>query len=384
MNKKIHPNIILLGVVSFIQDVSSEMIFPILPLFIVSLGGTGLIIGLIGGLSEGISSTLKVFSGYMSDKSRRCVPFIFSGYGLSSVSKFILSFSTIWQHAVLLVSLDRVGKGLRTAPRDAIIAASAGHKKGIAFGIHRAMDTLGAVIGSAIAFILVYFFGLNLQTIIFSAGIIGFFSLIPILFVKEVEKKEEKSIKMTFGANFKSLPKNFRKFLVVAGLFALGNFTYMFFILKTQPMFSGEMAIAIPILLYVWFNLVYAFLSVPAGALSDKIGKKKVLAAGYSFFALTSLGFIFANSFILFVLLFAFYGIAYALIEATQRAYISEIVPEKLRGTGLGIFHTAIGLSALPGGIIAGLLWEFTPEATFIYGGIVGIISAVLLVWIIK
>ncbi len=382
ITNKIHPNIILLGLVSFIQDVSSEIIFPILPLFLASLGATGVIIGLVGGLSESIASIFKVISGYMSDKKGKCLPFVFWGYSISAFSKTLLSFSDIWQHAVLFVSLDRVGKGLRTAPRDVIIAESSGDKKGKAFGIHRAMDTMGAVVGSIMAFILIYFFGLNFQTMILAAGIIGLFSLIPLLFVRE-EKKSP--VETTFKINLKLLPGDFRKFLMIACIFALGNFTYMFFILKTQFLFSGEMAIIIPILLYAWFNVVYAALSFPAGMLADKIGKKKVLIAGYLFFALTCLGFIMSDSFSLFVLFFALYGLTYAFIDATQRAYISEIIPENLRGTGLGTFHTVIGLAALPGGIIAGLLWEFvSPDVTFIFGGIVGVISAILLLKMIK
>ncbi len=382
MSIKIHLNIILLGIVSFITDVSSEIIFPILPLFLASLGANGIIIGLVGGLSESIASILKVISGYMSDKKGKCFPFVFWGYTLSSVSKVMLSFATIWQYAVMLILLERVGKGLRTAPRDVIIAESAGAQKGKAFGIHRAMDTLGAVVGSIMAFVLIYFFGLNFQTTILAAGIFGFSALIPLLFVKE---KKKSAVETTFKINLNLLPGNFRRFLVIACIFALGNFTYMFFILKTLFLFSGELTIVMPILLYAWFNVVYATFSIPVGMLADKIGKKKVLVAGYFLFALTCLGFIFSNSFILFVLFFAIYGIFYAFIDATQRAYISEIIPENLRGTGLGTFHTVIGLAALPGGIIAGLLWEFvSPEATFVFGGTAGIISAILLLMILK
>jgi len=379
MNKN-YFNIILLGIVSFITDVSSEIIFPILPLFLVSLGANGLIIGLVGGLSESISSILKVISGYISDKKGKYLPFVFSGYAISTISKILLSFATIWQYAVMLISLERIGKGLRTAPRDAIIAASTGEKKGKAFGIHRAMDTSGAVVGSIMAFILIYFFGLNFQTIILAAGIIGIFALIPLLFVKE--KKTNTDVK--FKLNLNSLPADFRKFLIIACIFALGNFSYMFFILKASYLFSGEIAIVMPILLYAWFNIVYAIFSVPSGMLADKIGKKKILVAGYLLFAVTCIGFIFSNSFMLFLLFFAIYGISYAFIDGTQRAYISEIIPENLRGTGLGIFHTSVGLTALPGGIIAGLLWEILNDATFIYGGITGIISAIMLIRIIN
>ena len=380
INKKISGNVILLGVVSFLTDISSEIIFPILPMFIAALGGTGLIIGLIGGLADSISSLLKVFSGYWSDRIGKRLPFVFSGYGLSGVSKILLSFSSVWQHAVIFVSLERVGKGLRTAPRDAIIAESSRGQRGKAFGVHRAMDTSGAVIGSGIAFVLVYYLGLNFQTIIFAAGIIGFFALIPLLFLKE---KKKKPVEISLKISLKALPKNFRIFLITATIFALGNFTYMFFILKAQAaFFDPGMAIAMPILLYAWFNLVYAAFSIPAGIFSDRIGRRKVLASGYVLFAATCTGFMFSDSLILFIIFFALYGITYALIDGNQRAYASDLIPEKLRGTGLGTFHTSIGLAALPASIIAGGLWEyFGSDVTFIYGAGLSIIAAILFVF---
>ena len=380
INKKISGNVILLGVVSFLTDISSEIIFPILPMFIAALGGTGLIIGLIGGLADSISSLLKVFSGYWSDRLGKRLPFVFSGYGLSGVSKILLSFSSVWQHAVIFVSLERVGKGLRTAPRDAIIAESSRGQRGKAFGVHRAMDTSGAVIGSGIAFVLVYYLGLNFQTIIFAAGIIGFFALIPLLFLKE---KKKKPVEISLKISLKALPKNFRIFLIIATIFALGNFTYMFFILKAQAaFFDPRMAIAMPILLYAWFNLVYAAFSIPAGIFSDRIGRRKVLALGYVLFAATCTGFMFSDSLILFIIFFALYGITYALIDGNQRAYASDLIPEKLRGTGLGTFHNSTGLVALPASLIAGGLWEyFGSDVTFIYGAGLGIIAAILFVF---
>ncbi len=379
MNKKLNRNIILLGIVSFLTDISSEIIFPILPLFIVALGGTGLIIGLIGGLADSISSLLKVISGYWSDKKGKRLPFIFAGYGLSGISKILLSLSSLWQHAVIFVSIERVGKGIRTAPRDAIIAESSSTgKRGLAFGIHRAMDTTGAVIGSGIAFILIYYLGLNFETIILSAGIIGFLALIPLLFVKE---KKKKPVAGSLKIGLKSLPKGFRTFIIIATIFAIGNFTYMFFILKAQGVFSDpKMAIAMPILLYAWFNVVYAVFSIPAGILSDRMGRKRVLAFGYGLFAATCAGFMFADSLNLFIIFFALYGVVYALIDGNQRAYASDLIPEKLRGTGLGTFHTAIGIAALPASIIAGVLWEYVdPNVTFMYGAGMGILAAILL-----
>jgi len=382
-NRKISKNVILLGIVSFLTDLSSEIIFPILPMFIASLGGGGLVIGLIGGLADSISSLLKVFSGYLSDRAGKRLPFVFGGYALSSISKIILSFSSLWQHVALLVSVERIGKGLRSAPRDAIIAESSRGQRGKAFGIHRAMDTSGAVAGSGISFVLFYFIGLSFETIILAAGVIGFLALLPLLLVKE---KNKKPVESSLKISLKELPRDFKIFLIIAAIFALGNFTYMLFILKAQAalsvFFDPVMAIALPILLYVWFNLIYAVFSIPAGVLSDRLGRRGVLAAGYALFALTCAGFMLSDSLILFIVFFAIYGVTYALIDGNQRAYASDLIPGKLRGTGLGAFHTAIGLAALPASLIAGVLWELEylgSDAVFIYGAALGLVAAALL-----
>ena len=381
MSEKLSKNVILLSIVSFLTDISSEIIFPILPMFIASLGGAGLIIGLIGGLSDSVSSILKVIAGYWSDRIGKRKPFVFFGYGLSSFSKILLSFSTTWHHAVVLVSLERVGKGLRDAPRDAILAESSEEHRGRAFGFHRAMDTSGAIIGSALSFVLFYYLGLSFETIIFAAGIIGFFSLIPVLLVKE---KDKKPVKSSLELSLKALPGDFRMFVIIASIFALGNFTYMFFILKAQNVFlilNPAMAIAIPLLLYVWFNIIYAAFSMPVGTLSDRIGRRKILIAGYGLFALTCAGFVFSDSLAAFIVLFALYGVAYSLIDATQRAFASDLISENIRGTGLGTFHTVIGLAALPASLIAGSLWQYVgPDATFVYGAGMGILATALFV----
>ncbi|MBU2617558.1 MAG: MFS transporter, partial [Euryarchaeota archaeon] len=198
-------NVIILGIVSFLGDTSSEMIMPLLPMFIVALGGAGLIVGLIGGLGDSIASILTVFSGYWSDKFGKRKPFVFSGYATSATSKMLLAFSLIWQHVFVLRSLERAGKGLRTAPRDAIIADSA-LARGKAFGIHRAMDTGGAILGSILAFALFWFFNLDFRTIFIIAAAIAFLALVPLLFVKE--RKREGGMQ-SMKISFKALPRSF-------------------------------------------------------------------------------------------------------------------------------------------------------------------------------
>jgi len=374
-------NVILLGVVSFLTDTSSEMMLPILPMFITALGGTALIVGLIGGLGDSLSSVLQVFSGHWSDNYGKRKPFVLSGYTVSAISKLFLPLCTIWGHVLILRPLDKVGKGLRTAPRDAIIAGSCESEvRGKAFGIHRTMDTGGAVLGSAMAFILFWFLSFGFRPILVVSAVIAFFALAPLYPLKEEERKP---CRLPLRIGLRELPRDLRLFLFVATVFALGNFTYMFFILRAQEifvqMFAERVAFAMPILLYVMFNVVYTIFSIPSGILSDKIGGKNVLLLGYLLFGLTCLGFALADSLLWFAVLFCFYGLFYALVNGNQRAFASNLVPEELRGTALGTFHTFIGLATLPASLIAGALWLIDPSMTFVYGAILGIGAGVLL-----
>jgi len=375
--KLISLNIILLGVVSLLNDLSSEMIMPILPIFITALGGGGLIIGLVGGLRDSISRILKVFAGFWSDKTGRRKIFVYSGYLTSAIFKLFLGFSKIWQHILVFAGLERVGKGLRTAPRDAIIADSMPKKRGKGFGVHRAMDTTGAILGSIVVFILFWFFKFGFKSIIFTAAIISFFSLIPLIFVKEKRKKIQK---VNLKTSLKNFPEPLKIFILIAGLFALANFSYMFFILRAREFFSGRLSIGMPILLYIVFNIFYALFAIPFGNFSDKIGRKCVLIYGYFLFSLTSLGFVFVNSLNALIILFALYGLVYAIIDGNQRAYVSDLSPQELRATSLGAFHTIIGLMALPASLIAGLFWRINPNITFIYGALISIISVILFI----
>jgi len=368
-------NTFLLGIVSFLNDLSSEMIIPILPMFITALGGAGLVIGLIGGLRDSISSVLKVICGYWSDKIGKRKIFVFFGYLISSILKTFLAFSKTWQHILVFAGLERIGKGLRTAPRDAIIADSTPKERGKGFGIHRALDTTGAILGSIIVFLLIRFFNFSFKKIILIAGVIAFTSLIPLHFVKE-KRKEPQNVNLKI--NLKNLPQPLKIFILISGIFALANFSYMFFILKAQGFFTDKLSIEAPILLYILFNIFHAVFAIPFGSLSDRIGRKKIIVFGYLLFSLTSLGFAFANSLISFVVLFILYGIVYALIDGNQRAFVSDSSSKESRATALGTFHTITGLVTLPASLIAGFLWQINSIIPFIYGSIVGIISVIL------
>jgi MFS family permease len=375
---RINTNVFLLGIVSLLNDLSSEMIVPILPMFITASGGSGLVVGLIGGLRDSISSILKVFCGYWSDKTAKRKMFVSYGYLISSIFKLSLAFSKTWQHILIFASLERVGKGLRTAARDAIIADSMPEERGKGFGIHRALDTYGAILGSITVFLLFWFLRYDFKTIIFIAAVIAFLSLIPLHSIKE-EKRESQDI--TLKISLRNLPKSLKLFILVSGIFALANFSYMFFILKAQESFTGKLSIGMPLFLYIIFNIFYATFAIPFGTLSDKIGRKKIIVSGYLLFSLTSLGFALFNSLVAFIVLFAFYGLVYAIIDGNQRAFVSDLSSKGLRATALGTFHTIIGLTALPASLIAGFLWQnIAPHIVFIYGSLFSFISVILFI----
>ena len=368
MKKRKQKNIIWLGLSSLINDISSEIIVPIIPLFLSSLGAGGILIGLAGGLRDSIASLLEVFSGWCSDKIKKRKIFVWIGYLFSSISKLLLAFSKTLSSAIFFLSIERTGKGIRDAPRDAIIAEST-KKRGKGFGIHRAFDTSGAILGSIIVLFLLWNFELSFTTIILIAAIISFASLLPLIFVKETFEKKKKKYKFKISRKLKYL-------LFIMGTFSLANFSYMFFILKASENLGS---IIIPVFLYVLFNIFYAAFAIPFGKLSDKIGKKKVILSGYLLFSLTFLGFAFASSFPVFLFLFPLYGLCFALVTSNQTAFVADIVKEN-KATSLGMFHTITGIIALPASLIAGILFQLSPSYPFIFSSVVSALSVLLLI----
>ena len=370
-------NIFILGLVSLFTDLSSQMVFPLIPLFLTTVLGTGAYaVGIVEGAAETTASLFKVVSGYWSDKIRKRKPFVLFGYSLSSITKPLFALANVWSFVLFIRVIERIGKGLRTAPRDAIVAESCDESvRGKAYGFHRAMDGIGSVAGAMLAFLLLPTLGY--RNIFLFALIPGVIAVFVVLFIKEKRVPLEKDTKaMSLRLSLKELPGNLRLFVIVSSIFALGHFGYAFLLLRAKNIgLADNMAI----LLYVLFYIVYSICTITSGILSDKIGRKPVLIAGYILFALTSLGLIFASHIQGIVLSFVLYGIFYAMIDGAQRAFVVDLAPKHLKATALGTFHAAIGLVALPGGYIAGALWDrISPEATFMYGLTLALISLFL------
>ncbi len=367
-------NIFILGLVSLFTDLSSQIVFPLIPLFLITVLGAGAYaVGIVEGAAETTASLLKVVSGYWSDKIKKRKPFVLFGYSLSTITKPLFAFANVWFFVLFIRVIERIGKGMRTAPRDAIVAESCGKSiRGKAYGFHRAMDGIGSVLGATLAFLLLPILGYrNIFLFAFVPGIIAVFIILFIKEKKHIYKRETKELPIKLS--FKELPLNLRLFIFVSSIFAFGHFGYAFLLLRAKNIGLADNS---AILLYVLFYIVYTILIIPSGILSDKIGRKPVLIGGYLIFAITSIGLIFTSNIHSLLLFFLIYGIFYAMIDGVQRAFVVDLAPEHLKATALGIFHTAIGLVALPGGFIAGLLWDkISPEATFIYGFILTITS---------
>ena len=365
-------NIILLSLVSFLNDFSSEMILAVLPLFIVELGGGGISIGLIGGAREAIANLLKVFSGYMSDRFERKKPFVFTGYFVSSIFKLFLGFSKTPVQILIAISLERIGKGIRTAPRDAIISLS-GKSTGKSFGIHRAFDTLGAFFGSLVAIYLIKIFNLPYGNVILIAAILSVIALFPVLFVREPEKN---------GSGKKSekgkaqISRELKQFLIISALFSFSNLSYMFLMVKAQTISGSNIT---PLILYAVFNLVYAMFSIPAGIASDKFGREIVLSSGYILFGVSLFIVIFSNSIPLLMIVFLLYGLSMAIVNGIQRAFVSDLSEEAFRGSAFGLFHAVTGFAILLGNVLAGFLWNLSTDITLLVYGTISLLSGLLL-----
>ena len=378
--KGLTTNIFILGLVSLLTDLSSQMVFPLIPLFLTTtLGAGAYAVGIVEGAAETTASLLKVISGYWSDKIKKRKPFVLLGYSLSSVTKPLFALAYTWPFVLFIRVVERIGKGLRTAPRDALVAESCDKNvRGKAYGLQRAMDGIGSISGAVLAFLLLP--SLGYRKIFLFAFIPAIIAVFFILFVKEKKMPSKEVRKISLKVSFRELPLNLKLFIAASSVFALGHFGYAFLLLRAKNIgLTDDMTI----LMYVLFYVVYTLFIIPSGILSDKIGRKPVLAMGYLIFAITSLGLIYTSDLYGILLFFVIYGIFYAMVDGVQRAFVVDLAPKHLKATALGTFHTAVGLVALPGGYIAGMLWDkISPEATFVYGFLLAMVSLILFIFV--
>lgn len=373
----IDRNVFFVGLTSFFTDTTSKMIYAVMPLFLLSLGASKTELSLIEGIAESTASLLKALSGWWSDKLGSNKPFMIIGYALTAVLSPLFSFVTSPVQVLVLRFCERVGKGIRTAPRDSLIAGSSGEDtKGRSFGFHKAMDNSGAIIGPLMAFgILSLFPGDYRRVFLISAipGLFGLFTLVK--FVREAKRDKKELLGRLTLRNFS---KKYYILLGIIFIFTLGNSTDALLLVKASDI--GIAAAFIP-LIYLIFNSVSAIFSVPAGILSDKIGREKLIVFGYLLYSIVYFGFGRTNSKVMVILLFALYGLYSAATDGVQKALVTDLIDTNKRGTGLGIYNCLIGITLLPASVIAGLLYDhINNSAPFYYGSVMALIAAVLMI----
>jgi len=371
-------NVKNLGWVSFFNDVSSEMIYPLLPLFLTQVLGAGvLFVGLIEGIAESVSSFLKLFSGWLSDRFQKRKGIIFLGYSLASVTRPFMGLTTSAYHVLFLRFFDRVGKGVRTSPRDALLSQSCNEdERGKAFGFQRAMDHAGAMAGPLIASLLMAVLTKNLRVIFYFSAIPAFFCL-WILFrgVTDVTGNRT-STPPVLKLHWNIWDKKFKYFLLIITLFTLGNSSDAFLLLRAKDL--GIDMISIPILWSI-FHLSKTIFSIPGGSLSDRIGRRRVMILAWTVYGLVYLGFAFASKAYHVWLLFFIYGLFFGLSEGTERAWVADLVEESKRGTAYGVYHFFIGIAALPASLLMGFLWKAVGvQWAFSFGATMALIAALL------
>jgi MFS family permease len=354
------------------------MIYPLLPLFLSTvLGANASFIGAIEGTAESIAALLKLASGWWSDKVKKRKPLVVLGYGIATVAR---PFTAIAQSAAQVLAIrvtDRVGKGIRTAPRDALLADSASEEsRGRAFGFHAAMDNAGAVLGPLIAFLLIRHIDFSLRHVFWMAAVPGALAfLVLVIAVKEVEHKETSSSSSTAHIDTRQkLGGRFWYYIAIVFLFTLGNSTDAFLLLRSNQL---GIAVALAPILWAFLNLIKAALGTWGGSLSDRVGRKPLIVAGWAVYALVYFGFAKATHQWHAWALFASYAVFYALTEGTEKAFVADLVPKERRGAAFGWFNLAIGLGALPASLIFGAIWDRAGSSTaFTFGATLAILAS--------
>lgn len=383
--KKIPRPVFILGLVSFFNDIASEMLYPILPIFITQvLQAPVAVVGIIEGVAEGTSALFKTYFGVLSDRLQKRKIFVVLGYFSSAIAKIIIALSSTWPLVFLGRFVDRFGKGVRTGARDALLLQQTdGANKGLIFGVHRTFDSAGAVIGPVITLILLQLFNNNVRLILYIAAIPSFVGILFLFFIKDAKKtggaggQSSRSGEKKFSINLHQISPKFKHFLLALAIFSLGNSSDAFLILRAKTL---EISLTLVILIYILYNLIYALFSTPAGSISDKIGAKKVFLIGIVIFVLVYLGFAFNKNPLWVWILFAAYGFYIALTDGVSKALVGSYIKKEEAGAAYGLLQTVTSMFTLFASVIGGLLWSaFSPTATFVFGALCALVSFLLL-----
>ncbi|GMQ84705.1 MAG: MFS transporter [Acidimicrobiia bacterium] len=381
LRKGVPSTVVALGLVSMLTDLSSEMIYPLIPVFLTTVLGAGaLALGVIEGIAESTAALVKVISGWWTDRVKRRKPFVFAGYGIAGAVRPLMAFATSWVFVVGIRFVDRVGKGIRTAPRDALIAdVTPIESRGAAFGLHRSLDHFGAVLGPLTAALLLWL-GLTLRQVFFLAVIPAIAVILVIArFVREPDRAMDvdEPSEPVFR-RWRELGSNYWWLIGAVFVFTLGNSADAFLLLRLSEQGVTIVWIAV---LWALFSLVKMGANLIGGRLSDSVGRKRLVLAGWAFYALIYLGMALATQTAALIALFLIYGIYFGLTEPVERAWVAGLAPADLRGSAFGYYNAAIGVGALPASLVFGGIWVvFGPGTAFMFGAIVAAIAALILV----
>ena len=396
--RRLPRNVFAISFVSLLNDISSEIIYPLLPAFLsLTLNASAGVVGIIEGTAESISSLLKLFAGYFSDKRGKRKGFVVFGYSLSSFVRPLLGFAGSWYQVFALRLIDRVGKGIRSAPRDAMIADTVSIKeRGLAFGLHRAMDHTGATLGPLIGYLLVQFFAAD-QTALSAGDYSSIFLLASIpaiaavivvsFFVRESYKpgrpaKQDGLIVAPVRLSLRGFDTNFKYFLVIIAIFTLSNSSDAFLLLRAQSV--GIPVAQLP-LLWAVLHVSKVGSSLFGGHLSDILGRRRLIVSGWILYAAVYAGFAFVSSAVSVWVLFLVYGVYFGLVEGAEKALVADLVRAEQRGTAYGLYNLAFGITVLPASLLMGFLWDWRgPEVAFLVSATLGLAAAVLLMLLVK
>jgi MFS family permease len=376
----LNRNLLFTGLNSFLTDTSVKMVYSVMPMFLMSIGASKTSLALIEGIAESTASLIKAISGFWSDRIGRNKPFMLIGYGLSALIIPIYTFVVSPVQVLYLRFIERFGKGIRTAPRDSLIAGSVENgETGKSFGLQKAMDNSGAIAGPLLAFILLSFLPGNFRLIFLVAGIPSILAIFVIIFGITEAKKSKFELFTRF--HFKDFPSRYYLLLGIVFVFTLGNSTDALLLVKANEI--GIKVALIP-LVYLITNFVSVVASIPLGSLSDRIGKEKIITIGYLIYAVVYYGFGRTSNMGAIIALFAIYGLYSASTDSIQKAFVSDIVDKNKKGTGLGIYNALLGITLLPASLIAGLLYDkVNSSIPFYFGAATAVISAILMIFFI-